>query len=260
MSLSQEPLILCDHVGKTFILGAHGRRHGSGTVARQALQDISLSVYPGEVIGLVGLNGSGKTTLTRIIAGIMAPTEGRAIVKGSVGMLTPRSGMMPALTGRENIRYKCLLLGFSMKQILEMESSIIDFAELEECIDLPVKGYSSGMVSRLGFAICAHTEPDILIVDEALAVGDQSYMDKCISWIHQFKKAGHCVLFVSHSVNQMYGLCDRVLWLHKGQCVGYAETEKILPSYVLFAKEYSKIKNDPNAAFPSLESYQARMK
>jgi len=257
-----EPMIRCDHVSKVYPMGRRGlmellRRQQAKK--HRALKDVTLDIAPGEVIGLVGLNGSGKSTLTRIISGVSQPTTGAAKINGTVGMLTPRTGLNGTLTGRENIYYKCLLLGFSMQEIRQMMDSIIAFAELEEFIDRPLKTYSSGMASRLGFAICAHTNPDILIEDEALAVGDQSYMDKCIGWINEYKQQGHCVIFVSHSVSQMNGLCDRVLWLHKGECIGLGSTEEILPAYQAFAKEYSKIKNDPNAAFPSLKKYQDRI-
>lgn len=257
----REPMIRCDHVSKYFSMG---RRSLLDILRRKqakkhrALKDVNLEIPQGEVIGLVGLNGSGKSTLASIISGVSQPTTGTVKVNGTVGMLTPRTGLNGTLTGRENIFYKCLLLGFTMDEIRKMMDSIIAFAELEEFIDRPLKTYSSGMASRLGFAICAHTNPDILIVDEALAVGDQSYMEKCINWINDYVKQGHCVVFVSHSPGQM-GICNRVLWLHKGECIGLGTTEEILPAYQAFAKEYSKIKNDPNAAFPSLKKYQDRI-
>lgn len=258
-------MIRCERVTKHFAMRQGSANpfkrllHRGNTKVHAALKNISISIAPGEVIGLVGLNGSGKTTLSRIIAGITQATAGEVQVNGTVGMLSPRTGLNGTLTGRENIYYKCLLLGFSMEQIREMEASIIAFAELEEFIDQPLKRYSSGMGSRLGFAICAHTDPDILIVDEALAVGDQSYMDKCIQWINEYRQRGRCVIFVSHTVTQMKNLCDRVMWLHKGECVGIGTPEEILPSYQAFAKEYNLIKNTPNAGFPNLEEYQKRI-
>ena len=264
--MSSTPIIQCDQITKTFSL-----RDGSGNGLRKlfgashqrielnALKNISITIEEGEAVGLVGLNGSGKTTLSRIIAGISKPTSGVLRVNGNVGMLSPRTGLNGTLTGRENIYYKCLLLGFSMDEIREMEDSIIKFAELEDFIDQPLKRYSSGMGSRLGFAICAHTDPDILIVDEALAVGDQSYMEKCMQWMDEYRKRGRCVIFVSHTVSQMRDFCNRVMWLHKGECVGIGKPGEILPSYQAFAKEYNLIKNSPNARFPSLEEYQKKI-
>lgn len=258
--------IECEQVSKVFTLRGNGNcinRRCSGDAEQDrklyALRNVSISIAAGENIGFVGLNGSGKTTLSRIIAGVMKPSTGTVKVQGTVGMLSPRTGLNGALTGRENIYYKCLLLGFTMCEIQKMENSIISFAELEEFIDQPLKRYSSGMASRLGFAICAHTEPDILIVDESLAVGDQSYMEKCMQWINDYKSKGHCVIFVSHTVSQMRGFCDRVMWLHKGDCVGIGTPDEILPSYQTFAKEYNLIKNSPNAGFPNLEAYQRRI-
>ena len=259
--MSSNPIIQCDSVSKSFVLkGSGGGLFKKRTKkVHHALKNISLTVQPGEVVGLVGLNGSGKTTLSRIITGITSPTTGTVKVNGTVGMLAARTGLNNVLTGRENIYYKCVRLGVSMDDIRRMEESIIAFAELEDFIDQPLKRYSSGMISRLGFAICAHTNPDILIVDEALAVGDQSYMDKCMQWINDFKAQGHCVIYVSHTVSQMKKLCDRILWLHKGNCIGVGTPTEILPSYTAFAKEYNLIKNDPNASTPNLRAYQRRI-
>lgn len=260
-----EYMIQCEHIEKIYRLKSsrhffsRRKEQESETAMHQALHDISIQIKPGEVIGLVGLNGSGKTTLSRIIAGLSKPTSGKVTVNGTVGMLAANAGLNGALTGRENIYYKCLLLGFSLKQITEMEDSIIAFAELEKFIDQPLKTFSSGMRSRLGFAVCTHTNPDILIVDEALAVGDQSFMDKCVAWMHAFIAQGHSVIFVSHSTNQMKGLCDRVMWLHQGECVGLGTVEEILPSYQDFAKEYNSIRNTPEALLPQLTKFQQRI-
>lgn len=263
--MSNDYIIQCEHIDKVFkmrnagsmIDRLRGRKQAKKTY--QALRDISLTVAPGEVIGLVGLNGSGKTTLSRIIAGVSSPSEGKVKVNGTVGLLAANAGLNNSLTGRENIYYKCLLLGFTMRQIQEMEESIIAFAELENFIDQPLKTYSSGMKSRLGFAVCTHTDPDVLIVDEALAVGDQSYMSKCMAWIHEYIQRKRCVIFVSHATNQMRGLCNRVVWLHKGECVGVGKVDEILPPYQSFAQEYNKIRNTPNAEMPSLEQYRQKI-
>lgn len=263
--MTNDYIIQCEHIDKVFKMRTASsllnRLRGEKTPQKtyQALHDINLCIAPGEVIGLVGLNGSGKTTLSRIIAGVSSPTAGSVKVNGSVGLLAANAGLNNALTGRENIYYKCLLLGFTMQQIQEMEESIIAFAELENFIDQPLKTYSSGMRSRLGFAVCTHTDPDVLIVDEALAVGDQSYMSKCMAWIHEYIQRKRCVIFVSHATNQMRGLCNRVVWLHKGECIGVGSVDEILPSYQSFAQEYNKIRNTPNANMPSLEQYQQRI-
>ena len=219
-----------------------------------ALRDVSIDVYKGEVIGLIGLNGSGKTTLSRIIAGISYPTRGSVTVNGSVSMLSTRSGLNSKLTGRENIFYKCLLLGFSYKYIKSIENSIIEFAELEDFIDQPMDHYSSGMQARLGFSISIHINPDILIIDEALAVGDSSFMEKCYNWIAEYQRNGNSIIYVSHSIAQVEAICNRVLWLHSGNVVGYKPTQEIIEPYNQFIRKYTKMsKEEKRRCHPSLE-------
>ena len=223
-----------------------------------ALCGINMELLKGEVIGFIGLNGSGKSTLSRIIAGISYPSSGTVNVKGTVSMLSTRSGMNNYLTGRENIYYKCLLLGFDYKHIKSIENKIIEFAELEEFIDQPLENYSSGMQARLGFAISIHICPDILIVDEALSVGDSSFMEKCLAWMDQYRASGNSIIYVSHSVAQMQDFCDRILWLHNGKCVGFDTAQRLVPSYNTFAKAYTKMsKEEKKACQPRLLDYVA---
>ncbi len=224
-----------------------------------ALKDVSFEFYKGEIIGFVGLNGSGKSTLSRIIAGISYPTQGEVEVRGECSMLSPSSGMNIQLTGRENIFYKCLLLGFSEKQIRDMEAQIVDFAEIGSHIEQPMRTYSSGMRARLGFAISVMLDPDVLIVDEALAVGDPTFATKCLDKMREFKANGKTIVFVSHAAGQMKGFCDRVMWLHHGRKLGILPTEQILPAYEGFTKEFNKMSKEQRQTFePSLEEYRAK--
>lgn len=214
-----------------------------------ALSDINVDFYQGEIVGIIGLNGSGKSTLASIITGISYPTEGTVKVNGSVNMLSANAGMESNLTGRENIRYKCLLMGLSARQAAKLEDQIIEFADIGIYIDQPIKMYSSGMQSRLGFAISVHMNPDILIVDEALSVGDGSFADKCLAKMNEFKKNGKTILFVSHSVMQMNGFCDKVMWLHKGKILAMGPPEEILLPYCGFAREYNSVTNSQRESY-----------
>ncbi|MDD2647647.1 MAG: ABC transporter ATP-binding protein [Eubacteriales bacterium] len=209
-----------------------------------ALNKVSFEIAEGEIVGLVGLNGSGKSTLSQIIAGITYPTSGEFEIGGSCSMLSASSGLNGNLTGLENIYYKCLLLGFSEKQIKQMEAGIIDFADIGEHIDQPLHTYSSGMRSRLGFAISISIDPKVLIVDEALAVGDQAFSAKCLAAMNDLKKKNTTIIFVSHSTGQMRGFCDRVMWLHKGKNVGFMKTDDILPAYDAFTKDFKRLTKD----------------
>lgn len=224
-----------------------------------ALKDINLEFNESEIIGIIGLNGSGKSTLASIITGITYPTSGDVTVIGEVNMLSANAGMENHLTGIENIRYKGLLMGLSEKQIDEIRDDIIAFAEIGAHIEQPLRTYSSGMRSRLGFAISVHMNPDILIIDEALSVGDNSFSDKCLAKMDEFKQKKKTILFVSHSVTQMQSFCDKVLWLHRGEIVGLEKPEKIIMPYCGFTREFNGMTNDErNELRPVLEEYQKK--
>lgn len=224
-----------------------------------ALDNINLTFYQGEIVGLIGLNGSGKSTLSSIITGISFPTDGTVETFGNVDMLSAGSGMLANLTGIENIRYKCMLLGFSKKKTEEIQDSIIQFADIGKYIYQPVKTYSSGMRSRLGFAISVHIDPDILIIDEALAVGDSSFTDKCLDKMNEFKERKKTILFVSHSVMQMQNFCDKIVWLHKGKVLGFEVPENILIPYCGFTREFNGMTNKEREEFePTLKMFQEK--
>jgi ABC-type polysaccharide/polyol phosphate transport system ATPase subunit len=182
-----------------------------------ALKDVSLEVREGEVLGLIGRNGSGKTTLLKILSRITRPSAGRAEIRGHVGsLLEVGTGFHPDLTGRENTYLSGAILGMRKQEIARKFDEIVAFAELEKFIDTPVKHYSSGMYVRLAFAVAAHLEPEILLVDEVLAVGDIKFQKKCLGKMGDVARAGRTVVLVSHQLNQIRRLCHRALWLDEG--------------------------------------------
>ncbi|SEO24652.1 teichoic acid transport system ATP-binding protein [Amphibacillus marinus] len=214
-----------------------------------ALKNVNFEANNGDVIGFVGINGSGKSTLSNIIAGIVPPTEGETKINGQVSLIAVASGLKPDLSGRDNIELKCLMLGFSKKQIKAMESEIIEFAEIEQFIDQPIKSYSSGMKSRLGFAISVMVDPDILIIDEALSVGDKAFATKSLAKMQEFKSKGKTMIFVSHSIAQMREFCDKILWLEFGRVKEYGEANEVLNNYHSFLKTYKKLDKKEKKAY-----------
>jgi ABC-type polysaccharide/polyol phosphate transport system ATPase subunit len=192
-----------------------GRLEGRDVVA---LQDVSVAVEPGEAVGLVGRNGSGKTTLLRLIAGIIKPTGGRVAVAGRVGsLLELGAGFHPEFTGRENVYLNGSIHGLKRTTLRERMDEIVAFAELERFIDLPVRTYSSGMYMRLGFAVAAHLEADVLLLDEVFAVGDEEFQRKCFGKIFEFKQRGGTIVFVSHDAAAVERLCERAVLLREGR-------------------------------------------
>ena len=197
-----------------------------------ALNDINFTISKGEIVGLMGLNGSGKSTLLKIIAGVMKPTTGRVAVKGSIApLIEVGAGFNADLSGRENIFLNSYLLGFNKKYINDHLDEIIEFAELGEFIDVPLKNYSSGMKSRLGFAIATAVDPDVLIVDEVLAVGDFKFQQKCHKKIKELMDGDTTVLIVSHNINQIKELCTRCIWLEKGKMIADGPSEEVCAKY-----------------------------
>ncbi|WP_214807767.1 MULTISPECIES: ABC transporter ATP-binding protein [Exiguobacterium] len=205
-----------------------------------ALRDVSLEIGSGEVVGLVGINGSGKSTLSNLISGIIYANEGDVAINGEVAIIAVSQGLKNVLTGRENIRLKCLMLGMDDAEIERRMPGIIDFADIGDFIDQPIKKYSSGMKSRLGFAIAVNVDADILIVDEALSVGDQTFYNRCIDKMNEFKEEGKTIIFVSHSLSQIKSFCERVVWLEYGQVRLDGTTKDVLPEYKKFLAEYKK--------------------
>ncbi len=197
-----------------------------------ALKEVSLDVHEGEVLGLIGRNGAGKTTLLKILSRITRPTEGWAEIHGRVGsLLEVGTGFHPELTGRENTFLSGAILGMSKAEIARKFDEIVAFAELEKFIDTPVKHYSSGMYVRLAFAVAAHLEPEILLVDEVLAVGDIKFQRKCLGRMGDVARAGRTVVLVSHQLNQIRRLCHRVLWVDGGAVRQAGATSDVVGAY-----------------------------
>ena len=213
-----------------------------------ALRGVSFDVFSGEAIGLIGTNGSGKSTLSNIIAGISKPTTGDIVINGKTSIIAIGTGLKAELTGRENIKLKCLLSGMKMKEIDEIIDDIIAFADLDDFIDQPLKTYSSGMKSRLGFAISVHQEPDILIIDEALSVGDDTFYQRCLDKIYAFKAEGKTIFFVSHSIKQIRNLCDKVLWLHDGEMQQFGLTQEVTEAYEDYVHWYRDLPKEEQRA------------
>lgn len=185
-----------------------------------ALKDVSIEIMPGDVYGLVGLNGSGKSTLLKTIAGVLKPTLGTVTVRGTIAPLIELgAGFDMDLTARENIYLNGAVLGYSKDFMNEHFKDIVDFSELEGFLDVPLKNYSSGMVARIAFAIATATEPDILIADEILSVGDYTFQQKCEQRMKELMSGGTTVILVSHSIDQVRRMCNRATWLEKGVAV-----------------------------------------
>ncbi|PWR72861.1 ABC transporter ATP-binding protein [Methanospirillum lacunae] len=197
-----------------------------------ALHDISFDVYPGEVVGIIGPNGAGKSTLLKILSGITFPSSGEIELNGRVGsLLEVGTGFHPELTGRENIYFNGSVLGMTRREVDEKFDEIVKFSGIENFLDTPVKRYSSGMAVRLGFAVAAHMDPEILVVDEVLAVGDGEFQKKCLGKMEEVAKAGRTVLFVSHNLSAINRLTDSCIVLNKGQIVFNGPTGKAVDYY-----------------------------
>lgn len=206
-----------------------------------ALTNVSFEADKGDAIGFIGVNGSGKSTLSNIIAGIVPETSGQVTVNGEASLIAVAAGLNRNLTGRENIELKCLMLGFSKHEIKELEPSIIEFSELGQFIDQPVKSYSSGMRSRLGFSISVNVDPDILIIDEALSVGDRAFAEKSLEKMKEFKEQKKTMIFVSHSLRQMRQFCEKILWLEYGMIKDFGSVDDVIPQYEKFLNTWRKM-------------------
>jgi ABC-type polysaccharide/polyol phosphate transport system ATPase subunit len=200
-----------------------------------ALRDIDLSVAPGEVMGVIGRNGAGKSTLLSVISRVLKPESGTVTVCGRIApLLALGAGFDPELSGQENVFLNGALLGFSKRTVADRFDSIVDFAELQDFIDAPLKTYSSGMMTRLGFSIATSIEADILLVDEVLAVGDENFRKKCENRIRTFREQNMTIFMVSHDLDTVRDMCTRVIWLEKGHIEANGEPKTVIAQYRAF--------------------------
>lgn len=197
-----------------------------------ALQDVVLNVYPGEVVGLVGVNGAGKSTLLKVVARVLRPTRGRVVVRGRVApLLELGAGFHPELTGEENVYLNGALLGYGRHEMQEKYDQIVAFSELGEFINAPIRTYSSGMYARLGFSVATASEPEVLIVDEVLSVGDEAFQKKCEARIKTFCDHGTAILLVSHDMTMIEEMCQRAAWLDHGTIKAIGEPAQVIRAY-----------------------------
>lgn len=238
-----EPIIEVNHVSMRFRIANDNVRSIKEYLVRrlqgrlryrefEALKDVTFSVERGEIVGLIGHNGAGKSTLLKIVSGILKPTEGSAVTRGNcVPMLELGSGFDFDMTGRENIFLNGAILGYSEEFLKERFTQIVDFSELEEFLDVPLRNYSSGMVTRLAFAIAAVVNPEILIVDEILGVGDMDFQKKSFARMQEMMKGGTTVLMVTHSISQVERMCNRVVWIERGCVQQIGDAEQVCRAY-----------------------------
>ena len=243
--MSAPPIIEVARLGKTFRLGEIHRdwtakladrlrgRRGAPAPVLHALADVDFAVNEGEVFGIIGSNGAGKSTLLKILAGITDPSTGAATLRGRIAsLLEVGTGFHPELTGRENVFLNGTILGLRRREIVEEYERIVDFAGLEKFMDTPVKRYSSGMPVRLAFAVAAHLRPEILLIDEVLAVGDVAFQRKCLGAMQDVASGGRTVLFVSHNITAIQSLCPRSILLQGGKVAADGRTHDVLSSYL----------------------------
>lgn len=202
----------------------------------QILSDVSFRIKKGESLGVIGHNGAGKSTLLKIVAGIYKPSQGRVKTRGQIVLLNFGAGFDMEATGEENIYLNGAILGFSKQEMKKRFESIVEFAELGDYIKLPLKNYSHGMVARLGFAIAIDVHPDLMLVDEVLSVGDESFKNKCMEKIKALKEEGVSFLFVSHNIPQVQFLCEKTIWIEKSKVMAYGDTNEICTKYLDYCR------------------------
>ncbi len=217
-----------------------GKRAKSNII--KVLEDVSFEIKKGESLGVIGHNGAGKSTLLKIVAGIYNPTSGKIQTNGKVMLLNLGAGFDVEANAIENIYLNGAILGFTRKQMKEKFNSIVEFSELGEFMDMPLKNYSSGMISRLGFAIAINIEPDLLLVDEVLSVGDANFQKKCTEKIDEFKAKGVSFMFVSHSIPQVRKICEKTIWIENSKVMAYGDTKEVCDKYVAYC---AKLQNAP---------------
>jgi ABC-2 type transport system ATP-binding protein len=232
--VSKEFVMRTEQNLKTFVL--NGLRGSLEKNTYKALESINLSVERGETFGIIGSNGSGKSTLLKLVAGIFPPTEGNIKVNGVVAPLISLGvGFNPELTGRENVFLNSSLYGLTRREIKDIYPDIVEFSELDEFIEEPINNYSDGMRMRLAFSIVAHIDPDILLIDEVLAVGDEAFQEKCLNRIEKFRDEGKTILFVSHNAEQVREICSRACLIEDGRIQTIGSVDVVIDHYQMTA-------------------------
>lgn len=254
---TDEPSVLAENLSVAFLIRYHraevtlretfvrlldrfrrsGDRDGRWSKMFWALRNINIAAYPGEIVGIIGRNGSGKTTLLRALTGILEADEGRVVVRGKVGCLMSFGvGFRPNLSGRENVFINGSILGMKQREVAGRLNDIIDFSELGNFIDAPVRAYSAGMKGRLGFSIAVHIDPDVLLLDEVLTVGDASFQAKAGSILERFRSEHKTVIIASHSMNLIRDKCTRAIWLDRGEIRQVGDPREVTEAYVAASK------------------------
>lgn len=239
--MEKECAIEFKQVSKIYSLKSKDKKHLTDK-RFYALKKISFRIPKGEVVGILGTNGSGKSTMSIILAGISEVDEGEMIVNGEQALIAINTGLNQQLTGLENIQLKGALLGLSKKRIQEITDGVIEFAEIGDFLYQPVKKYSSGMKSRLGFSISLYLNPDIIIVDEALSVGDKGFAQKCLDKMNELKDQGKTIVFISHSLPQVRGFCQKAMWIEGGRLKEYGDVEEVCDEYAEYVDFYNSLK------------------
>lgn len=240
--MDKEYAIEFKHVSKIYSLKSKDKKN-TNDKRFYALKDISFKIPKGEVVGILGTNGSGKSTMSLVLSEISGIDEGEMIVNGEQALIAINTGLNMQLTGMENIELKGALLGLSKKKIEEIKQGVIDFAEIGDFLYQPVKKYSSGMKSRLGFSINLCLDPDILIVDEALSVGDKGFAQKCLNKMTELKNKGKTIIFISHTLTQVREFCDTAMWIEGGMLKEYGEVNEVCDHYAEYVDYYNALSN-----------------
>lgn len=237
---NQKYSIEMKNVSKIYTLKSKTKKNKNGQQF-YALKDINVKIPKGEVVGILGTNGSGKSTLSVVLSGISEVDSGELVVNGEQALIAINTGLNNQLTGLENIELKGALLGFNKKRVKEITEGVIQFAEIGEFLYQPVKKYSSGMKSRLGFSINLALNPDILIVDEALSVGDKGFAKKCLDKMTELKQEGKTIIFISHALQQVRNFCDTALWIEAGEMKEYGPVNEVADHYSDYIESYNQL-------------------
>ena len=255
----EEYAVEVENISKIYTLRNKNNQYKTDKKEFYALKDVSFKVKKGDVVGILGTNGSGKSTMSIILAGICDPDEGEIIVNGTQALIAINTGLNAQLTGLENIELKGALLGLSKKRIEEIKEGVINFAEIGDFLYQPVKKYSSGMKSRLGFSINLCLDPDIMIVDEALSVGDKGFAKKCMKRMMKLRdEEGKTIFFISHSLSQVREFCKTGMWIEGGQLVEMGDIDKVCDDYSVYVDKLEAMSKKEKKKFLD-EKFEKRL-